>query len=84
MVQSLLINLPSRITSCNTVIVFFSEQFNWRPKLDDLAFDSIEMVEATRLEGPFDEKEVLEMVKGMNGDKAPGLDGFSMTFFQAC
>jgi len=27
----------------------FSKQFKWRPKLDGLAFDSIEVVEATRL-----------------------------------
>jgi hypothetical protein len=28
--------------------------------------------------------EVLEVVKGMNRDKAPGSDGFSMAFFQDC
>jgi hypothetical protein len=28
--------------------------------------------------------EVLEVVKGMNSDKVPGPDGFSMAFFQAC
>jgi hypothetical protein len=27
---------------------------------------------------------VLKVVKAMNGDKAPGLDSFSITFFQAC
>jgi hypothetical protein len=27
---------------------------------------------------------VLEVVKGLNGDKALGPDGFSMAFFQAC
>jgi hypothetical protein len=31
----------------------FLEQINWRPKLDDLAFDSIEVVEAARLESSF-------------------------------
>jgi hypothetical protein len=28
--------------------------------------------------------EVYEVVKDMNGDKAPGLDGFPMAFFQSC
>ena len=29
-------------------------------------------------------KEVWEVVKAMNGDKALSLDGYSMAFFQAC
>lgn len=62
----------------------FSKQFNWWPNLDGLAFDSIDVVEASRLESSFKECEVLEVVKCMNSDKAPGLDGFSMAFFQAC
>jgi hypothetical protein len=28
--------------------------------------------------------EVFEVVKGMNGDSAPGPDDFSMVFFQCC
>lgn len=52
--------------------------------MDNLAFDSLEVEEASRLELPFEEREVLEVVKGMNRDKAPGPDGFSMTFFQDC
>jgi 23S rRNA U2552 (ribose-2'-O)-methylase RlmE/FtsJ len=40
--------------------------------------------EASRLKLLFEEREVLEVVKGMNRDKAPGPDGFSMTFFQNC
>jgi hypothetical protein len=62
----------------------FSEQFSWRPKLDGLAFDSIDVEEASWAREPFEESEVLEVVKGMNSDKAPGPDGFSMAFFQAC
>jgi hypothetical protein len=41
------------------------------------------VVEAARLESSFEE-EVLEVVKGLNSDKAPRLDGFSMAFFQVC
>jgi hypothetical protein len=36
------------------------------------------------LELPFEERKVLEVVKGINRDKAPSLDGFPMTFFQDC
>jgi len=32
----------------------------------------------------FEEREVFEVVKEFNGDKAPGSDGFSMAFFQSC
>jgi hypothetical protein len=62
----------------------FSEQFSWRPKLDGLDFDSIDVEEASWLERPFEESEVLDVVKGMNSEKAPGPDGFSMAFFQVC
>jgi hypothetical protein len=34
----------------------FSEQFSWRPKLDGLAFDSIDVEEALGLESPFEER----------------------------
>jgi hypothetical protein len=52
--------------------------------LDNLAFDSLDVVEASSLELPFEEREVLEVVKGLNCDKAPGPDGFSLAFFQDC
>jgi len=52
--------------------------------LDNLAFDSLDAVEASSLELPFEENEVLEVVKGMNRDKAPGPDGFTLAFFQDC
>jgi hypothetical protein len=29
----------------------------------------------------FEETKVFEMVKGLNGDKTPSLDGFSLAFF---
>jgi hypothetical protein len=37
--------------------------------------------EATSLEDPFEEREVWEVIKSMDRDKAPGPDGFSMVFF---
>jgi hypothetical protein len=62
----------------------FTEPYSWRPRLDDLVFRSLGDVEASSLETPFEEREVMEVVKGMNRDKAPGPDGFSMAFFQDC
>jgi hypothetical protein len=36
------------------------------------------------MEREFEEEEVCEVVRKLKGDKAPGLDGFSMAFFQKC
>jgi hypothetical protein len=62
----------------------FSEPLSWRPRLDNLEFDSLNGEEASSLEEPFEEREVREVIKGMDRDKAPGPDGFSMAFFQDC
>jgi hypothetical protein len=62
----------------------FTEPLNWRPRLDNLEFDRLSDSEALSLEDPFEEKEVWEVIKGMDRDKAPGPDGFSMAFFQDC
>jgi hypothetical protein len=62
----------------------FSEKYSWRPSLDDLSFDTILESEASWLERPFEEEEVRKVVFALKGDKAPGPDGFSMAFFQAC
>jgi hypothetical protein len=52
--------------------------------LDNLVFDNLDASEASSLELPFEEREVLEVVKGLNRDKAPGPDGFTLAFFQDC
>jgi hypothetical protein len=62
----------------------FSEKHNWRPRLDDLFFDANLESEASWLKRAFEEEEVRKVVFAMNGDKAPGPDGFTMAFFQAC
>jgi hypothetical protein len=54
----------------------FSKQYNWWPRLDGLAFNSLATEEASRLELPIDEREVLEVVKGMNRDKVSSPNGF--------
>ena len=42
------------------------------------------MEDAAWLEKPFDEEEVTNVVKGFNREKAPGPDGFQLSFFQHC
>jgi hypothetical protein len=62
----------------------YTEQSSWRPRVDGISFSSIDADECIWLERVFEEQEVWEVVQEMNGDKAPGPDGFSMAFFQKC
>jgi exonuclease III len=62
----------------------YSEDVGRRPLLDGLHFSSISSDEAGWLERPFEEEEIFQAVSKMNGDKAPGPDGFPMSFFHAC
>ena len=55
-----------------------------RPLLDGLSFSSISPEEESWLERPFEEEEISNVVSNMNGDKAPGPDGFPMSFYHAC
>jgi hypothetical protein len=52
--------------------------------VDNLEFEALSMDEAARLEAPFEEREVREVVNSLDRDKAPGPDGFSLAFFQDC
>jgi hypothetical protein len=49
--------------------------------MDNLEFEVLSVDEATGLEEPFEEREV---IKGLDRDKAPGPDGFSLAFYQDC
>jgi hypothetical protein len=62
----------------------FSEPMSWRPRVDNLEFEMLSLEEAARLEDPFEEREVREVINKMDRDKAPGPDGFSLAFFQDC
>ena len=70
------------------LVNFYSHLFSndevKRPLPDGLAFSSIDDADRAVLDRPFTEEEVMGVVKGMAGDKAPGPDGFSMVFFQSC
>jgi hypothetical protein len=51
--------------------------------VDRLSFLSIDTNESIWLEREFEE-EVWDVVRVMNGDKALGPNGFTITFFQKC
>ncbi|RVW31351.1 hypothetical protein CK203_106069 [Vitis vinifera] len=46
--------------------------------------EGISLSEAGALEFPFSEAEIYAALMGMNGDKAPGPDGFTVAFWQRC
>jgi len=50
----------------------YIEQSSWRPRVDGISFSSIDADECLWLERDFEELEVWEVVREMNGDKAPG------------
>ena len=62
----------------------YTKQFNRRPLVDGLSFDSALEFEAAWLEKDFGEGEVQKVVTTMVRDKALGPNNFSMAFFQAC
>ena len=60
----------------------YQESEEWRPFVEGLEFDQIEEAERGWMERRFEKDEIIQVVRNMEGDKAPGLDGFSMAFFQ--
>ena len=50
----------------------FAKSLSWRPRLDDLEFDSLSIGEASSLKAPFLEREVKDIIFGMDGNNAPG------------
>ena len=54
---------------------------DWCPTLNGLDFDRIGVEEATSLE-VFIVEDVFSALLKLNGDKAPGLDGLSLAFWQ--
>ena len=62
----------------------YSKQQVQHPFPNILDFPRISRDNVDWLEKPFEESEVLEVIKEFNGDKSPRPDGFSMAFFQTC
>ena len=52
--------------------------------VEGLEFDQIGELERGWLERRFEKVEILSVVRDLEGDKAPGPDGFSMAFFHHC
>lgn len=63
--------------------LLYKEEFHNRPKLDNLCFNKIGEADRVLLESEFTEHGIFACLKDCNGDKAPGLDGFNMKFFQS-
>ncbi|RVW76004.1 hypothetical protein CK203_052807 [Vitis vinifera] len=59
-----------------------SDPGGWHPSMSSLEFDSIGREEAARLEEMFSLEEVYLALSELNGDKAPGPDGFPIAFWQ--
>ncbi|XP_065639159.1 uncharacterized protein LOC112036069 [Quercus suber] len=62
----------------------YTETGMWRPTVDGLEFACIGEDERLSLEREFSREEVTQALMEMEGDKAPGPDGFTMAFFQKC
>jgi hypothetical protein len=62
----------------------YKEAEIWRPSVDGLNFHSIGAIDSSHMERKFDREEVFHVLQDLQGDKAPGLDGFSMAFFHRC
>ncbi|RVX18958.1 Transposon TX1 uncharacterized 149 kDa protein [Vitis vinifera] len=61
-----------------------SEDQSWKSDIEGLQLKSLNHAEAEGLEQPFTEAEIHLALMGMNGDKAPGPDGFTVAFWQCC
>ncbi|RVW20876.1 Transposon TX1 uncharacterized 149 kDa protein [Vitis vinifera] len=60
-----------------------SEDVGWKADIEGIQLDRISQQEAESLEIPFSENEIHSALTEMSGDKAPGPDGFTMTFWQS-
>lgn len=59
----------------------YTQSENWRQHLDMRYGPVIGEEENNLLMAPFEQLEIPESIKACASDKAPGLDGFSMSFF---
>ena len=54
---------------------------NWCPPFPDLRFNVIGPDQVSKLEEMFTDEEILAAISRLNGDKAPGPDGFPLAFW---
>ena len=62
----------------------YKETEVWRSTMDGLDFACIEEEERLSLEKEFLKEEVIQVLREMEGDKAPSPDDFTMAFFHKC
>nr|XP_023896467.1 uncharacterized protein LOC112008368 [Quercus suber] len=86
MVDEVLSSNPTAIADCISQFYkqLYLEDVAHRPILDDMEFSSILVEDASWLDRPFEEEEVIGVINDFNDDKAPSLNGFSTAFFQSC
>ena len=56
------------------------EEPTLKADIEGLNLQRLNHIEAEGLEQPFTEEEIHAALMGMNGDKAPGPDGFTVVF----
>ncbi|RVX16394.1 LINE-1 reverse transcriptase-like [Vitis vinifera] len=61
-----------------------TEEPSWRADIEGLHLPRLNTCEAEGLEVPFTMEEIHSALMDMNGDKAPGPDGFTGAFWQTC
>ncbi|KAL6345965.1 hypothetical protein AAG906_025245 [Vitis piasezkii] len=61
-----------------------TEEPSWRADIEGLHLPCLNSCEAEGLEVPFTMEEIHSALMDMNGDKAPGPDGFTGAFWQTC
>ena len=60
-----------------------ADSSEWRANLVGLHFSRLNALEAENLELQFTEAEVFKALNDLNGDKAPGPDGYTVAFWQS-
>ena len=56
----------------------------WRPAFPSISLEELGTEDADGLEVSFSEEEVFTAIAGLNGEKAPGPDGFPIAFWSFC
>ena len=65
----------------NAYIPLLSDPREWRASSEGLVFSRLTKSEVVRMEVQFFEEELSAALKDLNGDKAPGPDGFTVAFW---
>ena len=62
----------------------YQEPKGWGPFVEGLEFDSLGDMERVWLERKFEREEIFQVVRDLEGNKAPSPDGFTMAFYRHC